>query len=106
MMNIKGTSELFSLCPSMSTSKVRARTPAASVTKGAFAAGDSVQISAKATYQAGLAGQCRQAVQLCGKSVPQTRIEELKQQYSGEQCPVSANEIAGAMLHQIGGLML
>ena len=75
MMNIKGTSELFSLCPSMSTSKVRARAPAASV-------------------------------QLCSESVPQTRIEELKQQYSGEQCPVSANEIAGAMLHQIGGLML
>ena len=88
MMNIKGTSELFSLCPSMSTSKVRAHSSAASVTKSTCVTGDSVHISAKATYQAGLAAQCRQAAQLCEEPVSQTRLSELKQQYSGEQCPV------------------
>lgn len=105
-MNIKGTSELFSLCPSMSTSKVRAHTSAASVQKSTRVTGDSVHISANATYQAGLAAQCRQAAQLYDEAMPQTRLDELRQQYSGEQCPVSASEIAGAMLSQIGGVKL
>ena len=106
MMNIKGTSELFSLCPSMSTSKVRAHSSAASVTKSTCVTGDSVHISAKATYQAGLAAQCRQAAQLCEEPVSQTRLSEHKQQYSGEQCPVSSAEIASAMLYRIGGMTI
>ena len=105
-MNIKGTSELFSLCPSMSTSKVRAHSSAASVTKSTCVTGDSVHISAKATYQAGLAAQCRQAAQLYEEPVPQTRLNQLKQQYCWAQCTVSSAEIASAMLHRIGGVTI
>lgn len=61
------------------------------------AAVDQVEISHHGVLSAKLAEQCKECVKSFQASVSPTRMAQLKKEYAGQNCPVSAHEIAQAM---------
>ena len=65
---------------------------------------DRVQISNDGSFKAVLAEASKAFATDTFQDCCTTRIEQLKQAYAGESCPISDEEIAGAILNRVLGV--
>lgn len=69
------------------------------------AASDTVDISQKASFQTKLNTEMKKAFQAQNSAAPSAdRLSALKEQYAGDQCPVSSMDVSRAMLRGICGI--
>ncbi len=69
--------------------------------------GDVIDISAGGSFKARLDAEVKRMSQQL-ESAPQTstaRIAQLREQYSGDNCPLSSNDIAAAVLEKVCGIV-
>lgn len=64
---------------------------------------DKIAISSEASFKAELYSCAKAYACKNRQPVPEERIEELKKQYAGDNCPVSGHDIASAVIRNIFG---
>ena len=108
-MEIKGIHEYYSAHPSRAATSGRQIKKAEDVLQPGKGTGcvdtDTVTLSPQATFQARLDAEVQKYGKAAQKqaAVDQKRIDRLKIQYMGGQCPVSGIEVADAILRRISG---
>lgn len=97
---VNGHADYFSVYPKkVSTEKPSGAQPAYGA---ALQTGDSIEISENAAFRTKMEAYRKESVQSMS-AAPQQRLDALKQEYANDNCPVSDEDVAGALLQYFRG---
>lgn len=101
MIELKGIYDINGARPAGSRGVERKQTNPAG--RRAEAPGDQVKISPEAAARARLDQAVRPQAKVGLEEASAQRIQQLRERYAGDACPVGGEQIAEAMLRTIGG---
>lgn len=102
-MEIKGLYSVNRLPASQNSARVTSHAEAKANTAKETAFSDSVSLSPEAKFKLDLAAASKEYAAEFESRASSPKIESLKEAYKGDNCPVSSDDIASAILNRVLG---